>query len=452
MSNNIVLKRGLDIPIKGEAARETVKMIKPDIIAMKPTDFKGLTPRILVREGDRVSAGSPVMADKNCPDILFTSPVSGTVAGVVRGDKRKLLEVRIKVDDEQSYVDFGVQDAASMSADDVKSLLLRSGLWASLIQRPYGVLADPQVRPRAVFISSFSTAPLAADTDYVLGDCLKDLQAAVNALGKLTDGGVHVSLAAGKGSGSQFGRLENVVFHSISGKHPAGNVGVQISNIAPIRKGETVWTVSPLLLAAIGKLLNTGKLCLARKVAVTGPEAVNPAYVDAVPGICMTELADFCDNSANDVRFISGDVLSGKNVGAEGYLGFFDNQVSLLHEGTEREWFGWIKPFRFEHFSSSRSYFSWLCPNKKYDMNTNTHGGERTFMMSDVYGKVLPMDIFPVYLVKACLAGNLDDMEKFGIYEVLPEDLATCEFVDPSKNDIQSIIESGIDRMIKEMA
>ena len=452
MSNNIVLKRGLDIPIKGEAARETVKMIKPDIIAMKPTDFKGLTPRLLVREGDKVLAGSPVMADKNCPDILFTSPVSGTVAEIVRGEKRKLLEVRIKVDAEQSYVDFGVKNVASMSTDEVRCQLLKSGLWPALIQRPYGILADPQLKPKAIFISAFSTAPLAADTDYVLGDSLADVQTAVDALAKLTDGGVHFSISGSNCSSTPFHKVEHVIMHTVSGRHPAGNAGVQISNISPIRKGETVWTVSLLMLAAIGKLFNTGKLNLSRKVAVTGPVAVNPAYVDALPGISMKDLAQFYDNSAGDVRFVSGDVLSGRNIGAEGFLGFFDNQVSLLHEGTEREWFGWIKPFRFNQYSSQRSYFSWLCPKKRYSMDTNTHGGERTFMMSDVYGKVLPMDIFPIYLVKACLAGNLDDMEKFGIYEVLPEDLATCEFVDPSKNDIQAIIECGIDRMIKEMA
>lgn len=452
MSNNIVLKCGLNIPIKGEAARETVKMITPDIIAVKPTDFKGLVPRLLVREGDKVLAGSPLMADKNCPDILFTSPVSGTVAEVVRGDKRKLLEVRIKADEEQVFENYGVQNVASMSAEDVKALLLKSGLWAAIIQRPYGILANPGLKPKAIFISGFTTAPLAADLNYVLADEVENIQTAVDALAKLTEGGVHFSLSSENYFGTPFHKIEHVIHHSFTGKHPAGNVGVQISNITPIQKGETVWTVSLLLLAAIGKLFNTGKVNLARKVAVTGPVAINPAYVDALPGISMKELAQFYDNSANDVRFVSGDVLSGKNVGAEGFLGFFDNQVSLLHEGTEREWFGWIKPFRFNQFSSQRSYFSWLCPKKKYSMDTNTHGGERTFVMSDVYGKVLPMDIFPVYLVKACLAGNLDDMEKYGIYEVLPEDLATCEFVDPSKNDIQTIIENGIDKMIKEMA
>ena len=452
MSNNIVLKRGLDIPIKGAAARETVKTVKPDVIALKPSDFKCLVPRLLVREGDKVLAGSPVMADKNCPDILFTSPVSGTVAEIVRGEKRKLLEVRIKADAEQEFVDFGVQNVAKMSAEDVKDLLLKSGLWASFIQRPYGILADPQVKPKAIFVSAYATAPLAAELDYVLADEIANVQTGVNAVAKLTEGGVHLSIGAAKASADPFHKIENVIMHTVSGKHPAGNVGVQISNIDPIQKGETVWTITPLLLAAIGKLINTGKVNLARKVAVTGPAAVNPAYVEAVPGISMKEIAQFCAQTEN-VRIISGDVLTGKTIGPEGFLGFYDNQVTILREGYEKELLGWANPLRLNQFSSTRSYFSWLCPKKQYDMDTNLHGGPRAFLMSDSYYKeVLPMDIYPLYLVKACLAGEIEKMEQFGIYEVLPEDLALCEYTDPSKNYIQDIIAKGIDLMLKEMA
>ncbi len=452
MSNNIRLKGGLNIPISGEAALQTSAAVKPDVVAICPGDFKGLVPRLLVREGDKVLAGSPVLADKQCADILITSPVSGTVAQVVRGDKRKLLAVLVKADEAQQCVDFGVMKPSQADAAAIKARLLESGLWASLVQRPYGILANPEVQPKAIFVSAFSTAPLAANTEFVLAAEVDNIQTGIDALAKLTPGGVHIGLSADNYSGTPFHRLENVIQHVFSGKHPAGNVGIQISHISPIRKGETVWTVSMLMLAAIGKLLNTGKLNLARKVAVTGPVAKSPAYVDALPGIAMKQLSAFYDNAAGDVRFVSGDALSGKNVGENGYLGFFDNQVTLLHEGTERELLGWAKPFRFNQFSSSRAYFSWLCPKKKYAMDTNTHGGPRAFVVSDVYSKVLPMDIFPVYLIKACLAGDLDKMEKFGIYEVLPEDLALCEYVDPSKNDIQAILEAGIDKMIKEMA
>ncbi len=452
MSNNINLKRGLDIPLKGAAALKTGKTIEPDIIAIKPSDFKGFTPRLLVREGDKVLAGSPVLADKQRTDILVTSPVSGTVEQVVRGEKRKLLEVRIKADKAGEAVDFGVKSAASMTAADVKELLLKSGLWVALVQRPYGIVANPDDAPRAIFVSAFSTAPLAADTEFTLKDELANIQAGADALSKLTKGGLHLSIKAETYSSSPFHKVENVILHTVSGKHPAGNVGVQIANIAPIRKGETVWTVSLLMLAAIGRLINTGKVNLARKVAITGPEAKDPCYVDALPGFCMKEIAEYVDNSKNDVRFVSGNALTGTSVGADGYLGFFDDQVTLLHEGTERELLGWAKPFRTSQFSSSKAYFSWLFPKKKYPIDTNVHGGPRAFVVSDVYSKVLPIDIFPVYLIKACLAGDIDNMEKFGIYEVLPEDLALCEFVDPSKNEIQSILQDGINLMIKEMA
>lgn len=452
MSNNINLKRGLDIPLAGAAAPKTGKTIEPDIIAIKPTDFKGFAPRLLVREGDKVLAGSPVLADKQHPDILVTSPVSGTVEQVIRGDKRKLLAVLVKSDKKGEAVDFGIKNVASMSAADVRKLLLESGLWVALMQRPYGIVANPDISPKAIFVSAFSTAPLAADTDFTLKDEIPHIQAGVNALSKLTNGGLHFSIKADTYSSSPLHKVENVILHTVSGKHPAGNVGVQIANISPIRKGDTVWTISPILLAAIGRLLTTGKLNLSRKVAITGPEAKDPCYVDALPGFSMKEIADFTDNSRKDVRFVSGNALTGVSVGENGYLGFFDDQVTLLHEGTERELLGWAKPLRMGQFSFSRAYFSWLLPKKKYAIDTNVHGGPRAFVVSDVYSKVLPIDIFPVYLIKACLAGDIDNMEKFGIYEVLPEDLALCEFVDPSKNEIQSILQDGIDLMIKEMA
>ena len=450
MSNNIYLKKGLNLPISGEAAQKTRKVIVPDTVAVKPADFRGLVPKLLVREGDKVLAGTPVLADKMSQNILFASPVSGTVAAVVRGEKRKLLEVRIKADEKQEFVDFGVKNPADLSAEQIKEAMLAAGLWPALIQRPYGIIANPQVKPKAIFVSAFNTAPLAADMEFVLRDEFSHIQTAINALNKLTDGGVHLSLNAVNYSGTPFHRLENVIQHTFEGKHPAGNVGVQIHHISPIRKGETVWTVSLLMLAAIGRLFNTGKYDVRRKIAVTGPMAIKPAYVEAYPGIAMKDLKDFYDPSL-DLRYISGDVLTGTNVGKDGYLGFHDNQVTILEEGDKYEMLGWAKPFRPSLFSSSRTYFSWLTPKKKYDMDTNLHGGPRAFVVNDVYGKVLPMDLYPVYLLKACLAENIDDMEKYGIYEVLEEDFALCEYVCPSKIDIQQIITDGIALMLKEM-
>ena len=444
MSNNLALKKGLNIPVKGVAAPEVIKTVVPDIVAVKPTDFKGLVPRLLVKEGDAVKAGSPVMADKQRPEILFTSPVSGTVCGIVRGEKRKLLAVLVKADANQEFVDFGAK--APKSAQETKDLLLKTGLWGSLIQRPYGVMAAPDTTPKAIFISSFSTAPLAADTDFTLRESLTDIQAGIDALAKVAP--VHVSICKERSASTVFHRVENATIHEVSGPHPAGNVGVQISHIAPIQKGELVWTVSPMHLAAIGHVVNTGKLDLTRKVAVTGPAAKATGYVVALPGTPVKEITAV----DGDVRVIGGDVLTGEILGADGYLGFFNDQITLLREGREREWFGWAKPFRPKVHSSSWCYFSWLTPKKEYDMDTNLHGGPRAFVETKCFEDVTPMEIFPIYLIKACLAGDIEKMEKFGIYEVLPEDLALCDYVDPSKNDIQAIIQKGIDLMIKEMA
>ena len=450
MSNNIYLKKGLNIPISGAAAQNTRKVIVPDVVAVKPTDFRGFVPKLLVREGDKVLAGTPILADKMSQSILLTSPVSGTVAQVVRGEKRKLLEVRIKADEKQEFVDFGVKKPAQMSAAEIKEAILAAGLWPAITQRPYGIIANPEIKPKAIFVSAFNTAPLAANPEFALKDEVENIQTAINALAKLTDGGVHISLNAENYSGTPFHKLENVIQHIFSGKHPAGNVGIQIHHISPIKKGETVWTVSLMMLAAIGKLFNTGKCDLRRKIAVTGPMAIEPAYVEGYPGISMKDIKEFY-NPQENLRFVSGDALSGTNVTAEGFLGFNDNQITILKEGDSYELFGWAKPFRSSQFSASRTYFSWLTPKKTYNMDTNLHGGPRAFVVNDVYSKVLPMDIFPVYLLKACIAQDIDKMEKYGIYEVLEEDLALCEYVCPSKIYIQQIITDGIALMLKEM-
>lgn len=446
MSNNIDLKKGLNLPVSGAADLRVKATVKPGTVAIQPSDFKGLNARLLVKEGDKVLAGSPVLADKKNSDVIVTSPASGVVEQVVRGDKRKLLAVLIKTDAAQEYVDFGKKDASKLSAAEVKETLLNSGLWACMVQRPYGIIADPAAAPKGIFISAFNTAPLAADTEFTLAAEKDAIQAGVNALSKLAK--VHVCVNS---ASSAFAKLSGADVHVVTGKHPAGNVGVQIANISYIRKEETVWTVALPFVAAIGKLFTTGKVDLTRKVAVTGPMAVEPAYIETLPGMPMSEIKACVADG--DVRYISGDVLTGKNAGANGYLGIADTQISLVKEGTEKELLGWAKPFRTKIFSADHSYFSWLTPNKKYDMDTNLHGGPRAFVMSDsYYGKVVPMDIYPLYLIKACIAGDIEKMEQFGIYEVLPEDLALCEYIDPSKNYIQDIIANGIDLMLKEMA
>ncbi len=447
MSQNFVLKKGLDIPVKGISELRISNAKTPDIVAVKPTDFKGLAPRLLVREGDSVLCGSPVIADKTHAEILLTSPVSGKVKSILRGDKRKLLAVLIENDHDFNCVGF----KTPATAEEVRQTILASGMWPWLVQRPYGIIANPELTPKGIFVSGFNTAPLAADIDFCFADQFKFIQAAVSALAKLAP--VHVSLDACNPEAAKLNKLENCTLHFFQGKHPAGNVGVQISHISPILKDETMWTVSLLGLAAIGKVLVNGKVDLRRKVAVCGPMAIEPSYIGTMPGLPMKDITGQWGTLADEARVISGDMLSGAAIGPDGFLGFFDNQITVIKEGREKEAFGWIRPIRYKQFSTDHSYFSWLMPWRKYNLDTNLHGGPRAFLMNDAYyAKVLPMDIYPLYLTKACLAGDIDKMEKFGIYEVLPEDLALCEFVDPSKNYIQDIIAKGIDLMLKEMA
>lgn len=451
MSNTIKLKKGLDLPLKGKAEKTVLMEIAPDLVALKPTDFKALVPKLLVKEGDSVKAGSPLFADKMDQRILFTSPVSGKVQSIVRGEKRKLLAVVVKADARQEYEIFPEHDVEAMSAEQIRDLLMKSGLWASIIQRPYGIVPKADAKPKAIFVSAFNTAPNSADMEFVLNGSYADVQRGISALKKMTGVAVHLSLDSENYSGNSLHRMDDVVLHTFEGRHPAGNVGVQIHHISPILKGETVWTVSPVFLAALGKFISTGKLDLTRLVAVTGGCAKKNGYVKTLPGVCMSQLGEVLGDTSG-VRVISGDVLSGTAIGSDGFLGFFDNQISLLKEGDYKEMFGWANPIRSRQYSYSKAYLSWLCPRKQYGMDTNLHGGVRAFMFNTVYSQVLPMHIFPVYLCKACMTSDIDNMEKYGIYEVLPEDLANCEFVCPSKVEWQKAISDGIDLMLKEMA
>ncbi|MBQ0024778.1 MAG: Na(+)-translocating NADH-quinone reductase subunit A [Bacteroidales bacterium] len=453
MSDHIRLKKGLDLPVSGAALCKVTKTVAPGIVAVKPSDFRGVVPRLLVKEGEAVKAGTPLFADKNNPQVVFCSPVSGVVDAVVRGDKRKLLAVTVKSDGQNDAIHFDVPELSSLDRETAVKILLESGAWPCIKQRPYGTVANPSDMPKAVFISAMPTAPLAAQTDFTLASEMEAVQAGVDVLAKLTSGSVHVSMTSANSASTKFANLKNVVLHTFEGPHPAGNVGVQINHICPINKGEVVWTVDCFLVAVIGRLFLNGVYDPSRTIAVAGPAVKNPSYVKVPGGVSMKDLAEYADGSKGDVRIISGDILSGENIGADGFLGFYSNLVSMLPEGNYYEMFGWCKPFRFKKFSFSRSYWSRFAPkSRKYDMDTNLNGGPRAFVVSDTYGKVLPMDIYPVYLFKAILAGNLEKMEELGIYEVIEEDVALCEYVDPSKNEIQSIVSNGIDLMLKEMA
>lgn len=459
MLKHIRLNRGLDIPVKGNAELRIEKTIVSDVISVKPTDFKGLIPKLVVREGDTVKAGSVIFTDKYRPEIVFVSPCSGTVESIIRGEKRKLLEIRIKADRVIDYIAFGIKDIVKTGKNELAKCLLESGLWATIKQRPYGTIANPLDEPKAIFISGFNSAPLAADVNFILKDEIDNLQAGIDVLNKFTKGGVFIGLSSKDFAASPLYKLKNVKHNGFDGPHPAGNVGVQIHHVSPIGKGEVVWTVDPIHVASIGKLFTKGVYDVSRIVAVTGSAMEKPCYVKCLPGMPVKEIDFLVGNKVREIygqqvglRYISGDVLSGTNVGHDGSLGFYNNQITVISEGNYYELLGWAKIIRSKKFSFSNSYLSWLCPGKKYNVDTNLNGGHRAFVVTGLYEKVVPMDIYPVYLLKAILAEDIDKMEQLGIYEVVEEDLALCEYVCPSKIDVQDIVSKGINMMIKEMA
>lgn len=458
MVNYIKLKRGLDIPIEGFPSTQIIKSIVSETVAVKPTDFKGLIPKLMVKEGDSVKAGTVLFIDKKRPEVKFTSPASGTVCEIVRGEKRRLLEVRIKTDSETDYVKFDIPKLDNITDKNVIEILLESGLWPCIIQRPYGIVANPDTLPKAIYISTFDTAPLAADYDYTLREEIETLQTAINVLAKIAPNKIHMGLNAKTHACSPFHKLLNVEFHTFDGPHPAGNVGIQLNHVCPINKGDIVWTINMHHLAFIGRLFRNGIVDMQQTIAVGGPRVSTPGYIKCLAGMPLSEISCLVNDNMTklqqgcEVRFISGNVLTGKNVGKDGYLGFYDNCITLITEGNYHELFGWAKIIRPKKFSFASTYFSWLTPKKKYKVDSNINGGVRAFVMSDKYSKVLPMDIYPVYLLKAILAQDIEKMEQLGIYEVVEEDFALCEYIDPSKIEIQSIIANGIDTMIKEMA
>ncbi len=452
MSKVIKLKRGLDIRLVGEAEKTTVQVPLSATCAVAPVDFPRITPKLLVAEGDTVKAGTPLFFDKARPQILFTAPVSGKVAAVVRGEKRKILSVVINADKTIEYEQFQAVAPEKSTREKVTELLLHSGLWPVIIQRPYGTIANPEDKPRAVFVSGFDSAPLAPDMSYVLRDEYDNLRAGIEVLRKLSDGNVHLGLR--NGCGGVLERLDKAEQHLFEGPHPAGNVGVQIHHVAPINKGEVVWTVDIQNVAVIGRLFNTGRLDLRKTVAVTGSQAAAPKYATCMVGTPVADIAAVAGVKPQaegcSYRTIVGNVLTGAKAEADTCLDLYHNQITLIPEGNHYELLGWMAP-RLDKFSVSKSYFSWLTPGKRYDLDTNLHGGRRALVVTGLYDRYLPMDIHPLYLLKACMAGDIDKMENLGIYEVLPEDFALCEFVDPSKTEMQAVIQDGIDMMIKEL-
>ena len=450
MSKIIKLRKGLDINLQGKAAQTLVDAPMAKEYAVSPLDYDGVTPKMLVKVGAEVKAGTPLFFDKNNERVLFCSPVSGTVSAVNRGEKRKILNVTVEADKEQVSEEFAVLDLQKASREDVIEMLLKSGLWTMIQQRPYGIVANPADQPKAVFVSAFDSAPLAPCMNFVLKGQKENLQKGMEVLAKLAGGNVNLSVRAN--AAGEMASLKGVNIHTFEGKHPVGNVGVQIHHIDPISKGDIVWTVGIQDVAAIGRLFATGKVDLHKVVALAGSEVEKPQYYRIISGAPIASIVEGNikkQAEGDSVRIISGNVLTGKKVAIDGYISATASQVTVIPEGDKYEMLGWIAP-RFGKFSVSRSYFSWLCPKKQYKLDTNLNGGPRPFVVTGLFEEYLPMDIYPMYLFKAIVAGDLDKMENLGIYEIVEEDVALCEFVDPSKTEIQQLVRDGINLMIKE--
>ncbi|WP_178987500.1 Na(+)-translocating NADH-quinone reductase subunit A [Winogradskyella schleiferi] len=449
MSKDIKIKKGLDIKLVGEAEKAIENAIVSNFYSIKPEDFHSIIPKLIAKEGTHVKAGETLFYNKDNEAMKFVSPVSGEVTEVQRGPRRRIDAIKITADKTQAVVDHGKFDLAS-DAEEIKAHLLATGCWAFIKQRPYDVIAKADSTPKAIFISGYASAPLAADLDFTLAGKEAELQAAVTALSKLTEGGVHISV--GKSSNSPLANLENAMTHKVSGPHPSGNVGTLINKVSPVNKGETVWTVNAQDLVIIGELLLTGKFNAERVIALAGSSVKKPRYFRTKIGseIATMVYDNGVERDGND-RFISGNVLTGKQIAPDGYLDYYSNVITVIPEGDDYEFFGWNKPV-FDKVSTSRALtFSWLNPNKKFDLDTNTNGEHRAFVITGNYEEVFPLDIYPLQILKACMYQDLDEMEALGMYEVAPEDFALTEFVCVSKQPHQKIIREGLDLMLKEI-
>ena len=448
MTNVIKIKKGLDINLKGKASEVLLNGGSSATYALVPDSYNGIMPKVVAKVGDKVKAGSVLFVDKNRPEIKFVSPVSGEVAAVNRGEKRKVLSVVVKPDTQVVYEEFGKKNVASMKADEVKEALLTAGMWPFIKQRPYDIVANPAESPRDIFVSAFYSAPLAPNFDFILKGQEADFQAGLSALAKMTAGKVYVGVR----KGSAAAKVSGVEVVEVEGPHPAANVGVQINNIKPVNKGEVVWTVNPDDVIIMGRLFNKGVADFSRLVVLTGSETTERGYIKTIAGCTIESLVAGKIMDNGHIRVISGNVLTGSKVGKEDYLRAYDNQVTVIPEGDDNdEFFGWAV-LGFNKYSTSHSYLTWLIGrNKEYVLDARIKGGRRAMIMSNEYDKVFPMDILPEYLIKAILAFDIDKMENLGIYEVAPEDFALCEFVDTSKMELQKIVRDGLNLLYKEM-
>jgi len=448
MSKDIHIKKGLNIPLQGESIKKISSFKRPTKFAIQPTNFYGLTPKLSVKVGDSVLAGDPLFFDKNQEQIKFTAPVSGKIVAVNRGAKRKILSVEISAADKNEFKDFGKADIVLLNQNQVKDLLLQSGCWPYLKQRPYDVVANPNDVPKAIFISAYNTAPLGADFGFVLKDKKEAFKTGLNALAKLTSGKVNLGINAK--DAAFFSDISQADVYQVSGKHPAGNVSFQIAKINPINQGDRIWVINPQDVAIIGNLFLTGQYMPNRLVALAGTGVAEPQYYNLTSGQRLTDLFKEKLNQGN-YRIISGDVLTGEKIDNNGFLSFYTNLISVIPEGDHYDFLGWHPFIGNNKLSLSRTFFSWLTPNKKYNLDTNLNGEERALVVTGEMEKVFPMDIYPMQLIKAAMIEDVERMENLGIYEVAPEDFALIDFTNTSKLEAQSVIRHALDVMIKEV-
>ncbi len=449
MSQDIRIKKGLDLNLVGVAEQTFHKEVASATFGFYLDDFHTLTPKLHLKEGAEVKAGEPLFYDKNNPDIQFVSPVSGELVTIERGERRKILSIRLLADKEQEYLKHPKLSLNEASREELLKYLLATGLWPFIKQRPFDLIADPKQTPKAIFVSGLNTGPLNTDLDFVLKGSEDKLQAALSALKKLTPGSVHVTVASKKNS--VFSTLEDIELHQINQLHPAGLVGTQIAHIDPINKGEVVWVVGAQDLVIMGELLLTGQFNATRSIAVAGSRITSPKYIKTKIGAELGPILEAIGVQEGDNRFIAGDVLTGAQVKPDEHLRYYATQLTVIPEGNDYEFFGWNKPV-FDKVSPTRALtFSWLSKNKTYDLDTNTNGEHRAFVVTGSYEEVFPLDIYPMQLLKACMVKDLDEMEQLGLYEVAPEDFSLTEFICISKQSHQAIIREGLDVLKQEL-
>ena len=448
MSKDISIKYGANLNLKGLASTELEVAKKSLNYALNPDDFFGLIPRMLVKEGDKVSLGQPIFHDKNDESIKIVSPVSGKILEIVRGAKRKILNIIINKEGD-SIVNFKIPNLSSISKDKILQLLVDSGSLAFIRQRPYNIIARPNRPPKSIFVSIHSTAPYAADYEFILKKRMDEFQNGVNVMSKLI--GKPINLSISHNCDSDFSILNNVDIYKIKGAHPSGNESFQINRIDPLNSGEIIWVIKPEDLANIGSFFMTGIFNPKRTVAVSGDSLRSPKYYDTIIGSSISSLIDSKElSSVEDYRFINGDPLSGSKVEYSDFLGFYNNILSVIKEGNQFRMLGWL-PFMYNSIPSfSKTSLSWLLGGEK-KVNTNLNGEERAIVVTGEMEKYFPMDIFPMQLIKACMRGDIEKMESLGIYEVVPEDFGLVDFSCTSKIEAQEIVKSGIEVMLKEV-